>query len=136
MVGFAVAAVACVVYVAISLVVGDRFPFSRYSMYASLTTRDEGAVLYVRSGDRFLAPDDLDAVFGLDVPALDPARVPCSQQWAVYEAQRWLASRAAPAPPEGAVPIELGWRMLRVDDAGGLVERLAPVTAGVARLRA
>jgi hypothetical protein len=130
-----VAAAAFAIYVAVALVVGDRFLFSRYSMYAKLTSRTEGAVLYARLGDRFVSPDDLDAVHGLDVPALDPTRVPCSQQWAVYEAQRWLESRAVATPPSDGLPVELGWRMLRVDDAGALVERLDPVTAGTGRLR-
>lgn len=129
-----VAAVACALYVAVSLRVGTLFLFSRFSMYAALTTRTEGAVLYVRTGDRFVAPDDLDAVHGLDVPALDPTRVPCSQQWAVYEAQRWFERHATPAPL--ATPIEVGWRMLRVGDDGAVHERLVPVTAGTGRLRA
>lgn len=132
MTGFLVACAALIVYAAVSLRVGDRFVFSRYSMYAKLTSREEGAVLYVRVGERFVAPDDLDAVHGLDVAALDPTRVPCSQQWVVYEAQRWFTSRTTPEPqPE---PIEVGYRILRV--AGSAVSmELRPLTSGTGRLR-
>lgn len=134
MTGFLVALVACVVYMAISFAVGSVFVFSKYSMYADLTTRREGAVLYVRAGERFVEPDDLAAVFGLDVPALDPRRVPCSQQWVVYEAQRWFEQHAVPTAPEAGLPIEVGYRMLRVQD-GAILEELRPVTRGVGRLR-
>lgn len=130
-----VALVACVLYVVVSLVVGDRFPFSRYSMYARLTTRKEGAVLYVRAGDRFVAPDDLDAVSGLELAGLDPRKFPTSQEWLTHEAQRWLSSRSV-AKIDGGVPIEVGYRMLRVDEDGTLHERLHVVTSGVGRLRA
>lgn len=123
------------VYGVVSLLVGDRFPFSRYSMYARLDQRREGAVLYVRAGERFVVADELEVVHGLDVPALDPKRVPCSQQWLVYEAQRWLTNHSVAAPPEGGIPLELGYRILSVDDAGALSERLAPVTRGSGRLR-
>ncbi|MBK7579460.1 MAG: hypothetical protein IPI67_04560 [Myxococcales bacterium] len=131
-----IALIAALVYVVVSLVVGDRFVFSRYKMYADLTTRDEGAVFYLRAGERFVAADELDAVFGLDVDALDPRTRPCSQQWLVYEAQRWLRDHGVPSAPEGGVAIEAGWRMLRVDQAGNLEERLESVTSGTGRLRA
>jgi hypothetical protein len=134
MIGTAIALVACLVYVLVSLAVGDFYPFSRYSMYARLTTRTEGAVLYVKAGEAFVAPDDLDAVCGLDVDAIDPRGVPTSQEWVSHEAMRWLRSRSVGAI-EGGVPIEIGYRMLKVDERGQLHERLAPRTRGTARLR-
>lgn len=126
--------VAALIYIAISLAVGDRFPFSRYAMYADLTGRKEGAVLYVRAADRFVAPDDLDAVHGIDVAALNPRGVPCSQEWLVHEAKRWLEAHVSEAAPENAVTVEIGWRMLRVED-GVVHERLQPITHGTGRLR-
>jgi hypothetical protein len=131
----AVALVACVLYVAVSLVVGDRFPFSKYSMYASLGQRSEGAVLYVQAGACFVSPDQLEAVHGLDVPALDPKRVPCSQQWVVYEAQRWLENHGVDAPPADGVEVEVGYRMLKVEDDGSVSMNLHPVTSGTGKLR-
>ncbi len=129
-----VALVACALYVLISLKVGDHFPFSRYSMYARLTTRTEGAVLYIKAGDQFVAPDDLDAVAGLQVARLDPSKFPTSQEWVTHEAQRWLAARTVDHI-EGGVPIEVGYRMLKVDPDGKLHERLHVVTSGIGRLR-
>ena len=131
-----IAVVAMLLYIAISLAVGDVFPFSRYSMYASLTNRSEGAVFFVRTGERFIAADELEAVHGIDVPALDPKLVPCSQQWLVYEAQRWLESHLVDAPPEDSVPIEIGYRMLRVEKGGAVSMRLEVLTTGRGRLRA
>jgi len=130
-----VALAAMLVYMAISLLVGDRFPFSKYSMYADLRTRDEGAVLYVRWGERFVDPDQLEAVHGLDVAALDPKQRPCSQQWLVYEAQRWLADHTLASAPDDGEPVEVGFRLLRIEPDGSLHERLEPVTRGVGRLR-
>lgn len=130
-----VALVALVLYVGISLWVGDRFPFSRYSMYARLTHRREGAVLYVKAGERFVAPDELVEVVGLDVPALDPKRVPCSQEWLVYEAQRWLENHSVDRVSDGAIPVEVGYRMLGVGADGVVSMRLRPVTSGSGRLR-
>jgi hypothetical protein len=135
MVEIEIALSAMLVYVAISLVVGDRFPFSRYSMYAGLTERKEGAVFFVRTGDRFIAADELEAVSGIDVPALDPAKVPCSQQWIVYEAQRWLENHLVEEHPEDAVPVEMGYRMLRVEADGTVSMRLEVLTKGYGRLR-
>jgi hypothetical protein len=129
-----IALVACVAYIGISLLVGDRFPFSRYSMYARLTHWREGAVLYVRAGEEFVAPDELECVFGLDVPALDPKRVPCSQEWLVYEAQRWLTAHLVNDEPEDAIVVEVGYRMLRVEPDGSISMRLDPVTTGRGRL--
>ncbi len=130
-----IALAAMAVYIVISLLVGDRFPFSRYSMYANLTQREQGAVFFVRAGDRFVAADELDAVWGIDVPALDPKLVPCSQQWLVYEAQRWLESHLVEAPPEDSLPLEIGYRMLKVEPDGAVSMRLDVLTQGRGRLR-
>ena len=136
MIEIEVALVACILYIVISLLVGDRFPFSRYSMYATLTRRQEGAVLYLKMGERFIAADELVEIHGLDVPALDPKRVPCSQQWAVYEAQRWLSAHSVKTAPKDGAPVEAGYRMLRVEADGSISMRLIPLTSGVGRLRA
>ena len=130
----AYAGVALLAYVLISLVVGDRFPFSRYAMYAALKDREEGAVLYLRSGNRFLEPDEVRAVFGVEVDALDPKRVPCSQQWVVYEVQRLLRNRTVTEPPSNGADLEVGYRMLRVDEHGDVHETLRPITSGTASI--
>lgn len=136
MISLTVALTAFAVYVLVSLGLGDVYPFSRYSMYARLTTRKEGAVLYVRAGDRFVAPDDLDEVCGLDVDALDPIRhgIPTSHEWVSHEAMRWLRQRSRHHVMDGVV-VEVGYRMLRIDETGRLHERLWPRTTGVGSLR-
>jgi hypothetical protein len=129
-----IAVLAAAAYAAISLWLGDFFPFSRYGMYHDLTTRDEGAVLYVSLAGRFIAPEELGAVHGLDLAAIDPKRFPCSQQWLVYEAQRWLGNHSVTAAPTTGEPLEIGYRMLRVDGSGKISVRLQPVTQGTGLL--
>ena len=135
MIAIVVALAACTAYIVISLVVGDRYPFSRYSMYAQLTTRKEGAVLYVKVGEDFVPSYFVEEVSGLDLAVIEPRKVPCSQEWLVYEAQRWLRNHTVETPSEGALPIEVGWRMLRVDEAGELHQRLVPITRGMGHAR-
>ncbi len=130
----AYAAAALVAYVVISLIVGERFPFSRYLMYAALKDRSEGAVLYLRAGDRFLEPEQIQALWGMDVEALDPTRVPCSQQWIVYEVQRLLNARTTSEPPAKGTQVEAGYRMLRVLPDGQIEETLRPVSEGTATI--
>lgn len=128
-----VALVSALIYMVISQIVGEAFIFSRYSMYAKLTTRSEGALLYVKAGDQFVAMDDLDRVCGLDLSALSLAGIPCSQTWLVHEAVRWFENCRTDAPQP--IPIEVGWRWLKVDADGQLHERLQPKTRGTGRLR-
>lgn len=129
-----IAAVAALAYAVIGLLVGDRFPFSKYSMYARIEGRTRGAVLYLRAGERFVEPAEVLAVSGLDVDALDPKRVPCSQQWLVYEAMRWLSSRTEAESLQDGTELEAGYRMLEIGPDGSLKEELAVVTRGKARL--
>jgi hypothetical protein len=74
-------------------------------------------------------------VHGLDLGAIDPRERPCSQEWLIHEAKRWLESHTVPEPPPGGIAVEVGYRMLRVDDDGRLHERLDPVTRGTGTLR-
>jgi hypothetical protein len=91
-------------------------------------------VLYLRAGDRFVYLDDLDVVSGLAVEKLDPRGVPTSQEWVSHEAMRWLRLRTVDRIEDG-VPVEVGYRILRVDESGQLHEVLRPLTRGTGRLR-
>jgi hypothetical protein len=116
------------VYALTSWLVGDIFPFSRYAMYAGLRGRTEGAVLYVRVGEAFVDVQEL-----LDFDGVDPAKIqvqgwPCSQEWQVVEARRWVEAH----PGSGREAVEVGFRVIRVRE-GAIEERLVPVTTGRAR---
>lgn len=124
--GTLVALAACLLYVAVSLVVGDRFPFSRYSMYAKLRGREEGAVLVIRADGVELPFYELARWHGVDPAALDPAGVPCSLQWVAYEARRWVEQHTVASAEGLPLEVEVGWRILRVDPQGRLLERFEP----------
>ena len=125
---------ALLVYAAISLAVGDVFPFSRYSMYAKLRGRVEGAVFAVRVGEARVPIGELEGFAGLDPEKVSPDGYPCSQQWVVFEAKRWIEHHRVDTPAADAVDIEIGFRILRLE-AFTLHERWAPLTAGRARRR-
>jgi hypothetical protein len=130
----AFASVAAVVYAAVSLRVGDRFPFSRYSMYAKLRDRREGAVLYVTADGRDTGIHTLDAFHGIDPDHVTFDGYPCSQQWVVVEAQSWVRRHVSATAPADAVPVEIGFRILRVEGTV-LHERRAVLARGTARRR-
>lgn len=131
----AFALTAFLVYGVVSLVVGERFVFSRYSMYARLSGRTVGAIPYIRAGTRWIDADQIDAVFGLDFSALDATGVPCSELWAVAEAERWLRSREVNAPEETFVPIDVGFRFIEITKDGVVDERVECRCQALARLR-
>lgn len=122
------------IYAAIALRFPDRYPFATYSMYAKLRDRVEGAVLYVRVGDELVSIGELEAFAGLDPAAIRPDGYPCSQEWVVWETRRWIEANLAGAPREGAVDVEIGFRILRVENFV-LHERRVPLAAGRASRR-
>lgn len=129
------AAAAMVVYMLVSFRVGDRFPFSRYSMYASVRQRTEGAVFSVRVGGVETPVARLDRFVGIDPDALSPRGFPCSQEWVVWEVRRWVGDHLADRADADAVAVELGFRLVRLQD-GRLEERFVPLAAGRAHWRA
>lgn len=121
------------VYFVVSRVVGDRFPFSRYAMYASTAMRLEGGVPLFRADGRDARIDDFVDFVGIDPAAIYPAGIPCSLEWRVREWQRWLsAHRSDVAGVEGPIRIQIGFRMLRVDEAGKLHQSIRFTQAGSA----
>ena len=127
------APLAAVVYAAVSTLVGDRFPFSRYSMYASTAVRDHGAVP-VFLADAEPAPiDAFDRFAGLDPDTLYPKGLACSLEWQVHEAKRWIRGhRAAFGEEPGPVKVAFGFVILRVDAEGRLSEELRLTGEGTA----
>ncbi len=130
-----IAAGTALVYAGISWLVGDRFPFSRYAMYADLEGRREGAVLVVRAGGREVGFAEVIAWHGIDPAAIEPFSVPCSLHWVVFETQAWIRDHTAPSADGLTVPLEVGYRILRVPEVGAMSERFEWRAAGVGRLR-
>lgn len=134
MTGAAWALGALVLYVVISARVGDAFPFSRYSMYASVTRRTDAAVVSVRVGGVETPAARLERFVGLDPEALHPRGYACSQEWVLWEVKRWVAEHLAAEADPDSVPVEIGFRVLRFD-GGALSERFVPLASGRAHWR-
>jgi hypothetical protein len=125
------ALIAFVLYLAGAFALGDRFPFSRYDMYAASARRDRGAVPLFLADGVPTEIHDWDRFAGLD-GTLVPDDLPTSLRHAIDEAERWIAQHRAPegAPP-GPVRIQVAVRLLSVDD-GVLRESTRIVAEGTA----
>ena len=131
-----IAPLAALLYILISLAIGDWFPFSRYSMYASIGRRDHGAAPYFKANGEFVRIDHYGDFSGLDLEAMYPRGIPCSLEWQVHEARRWIQRHPAPAGQaegEAVVPVEFGFRLIWVDEQGRLTMTLRPTMQGHAR---
>ena len=124
---------ALMVYVTLSLRVGDVFPFSKYSMYARLRERVEGAVLFVTYDGVEVAPTALTDFVGLEPAKISAAGFPCSQEWVVHETRRWVEDHLGATGPDHR-RVELGFRIIRME-AYKLTERREVLTSGAARRR-
>ncbi len=124
------ALLAFVVYLLGGLVLGEVFPFSRFSMYADIARRDYGAVpVFLVGGDQgdpsrlsgfhHLDPDQFHSPPGL-VSAMD------------YVVDDWAAIvRARPAAEPGPLAVEVAYDLVRVRD-GGIQRQRVVVARGTA----
>lgn len=122
-------------YFGVSLLVGDRFPFSRYSMYARTANRDNAAAPFFRAAGEDVRMDQYTDFSGLDPRRMRPEVGDCSVMWKVEEAMRWVERHPAPpdAPAEGRVAVEWGFHVITVDDDGAVHEEPIIVLRGTAR---
>ncbi len=120
------------IYVAISWYTNDFFPFSRYSMYSSAVMRKQGAIpIFKADGE----PDDISKYTdftGLDPDKFYPPGTPCSLEWMVHEAVRYVGKNLSNGEP-GPVAAEWGFLYLSVDKQGQVEERMEVVQSGHAR---
>jgi hypothetical protein len=93
------ALLACVSYVALSALLGERFPFSRYAAYARTASRSEGSALSVTADGQPVRLSDLTDFAGFDLRALDRLANRSSQAWEVHELRRWLDEHAGAGGP-------------------------------------
>jgi hypothetical protein len=127
------APLAAVAYFLLSLLIGDRFPFSAYKMYASTAQRTEGAVIVCFADGALASVDDYERFAGIDPAAIYPRGLACSLEWQVNEHRRWIERHVAPTgAPDGPVRIDIGYRLLAVDAAGRVSERIRVVARGTA----
>jgi hypothetical protein len=121
------------VYAAIGYFIGDVFLFSNYQLYSSATNRTEGATPAFFADGR-----EARMVDYVDFHGIDPSRIhwydfPCSVQWMVEEARRWVREHASSEPPTDAVPVVWGMTVFKIAPDGSLTQRFDPLVSGVAR---
>lgn len=127
------APLAGLIYYVLSRAIGDVFPFSRYAMYASTAMRSEGAVPFFRADGCEARIDDFTDFVGIDPGGVYPEGFPCSLEWRVREWQRWLEGHTSEVPDvDGPIRIEIGFRMLAVDEEGVLTEQIQITQEGTA----
>jgi hypothetical protein len=113
---------ACALYVLGCTVIGEAFPFSRFSMYAGLGGRDHAAVPSFELDGELVDPMDLAAFSGIDPQALVPPGVATSQEHTLAPVARHIA--AHPGSGEGGQGLQVVWRVFRIDDGELTEERL------------
>ncbi len=120
------AAIAFVAYVLGGLVLGEVFPFSRYTMYADIAARDYGAVpVFVVAGVES-DPAEFSSFHGLD-PAqfVAPAGIVTAMD---YVTRGWGDQvRRRPADDPGPLAVEVAYDLVRV--RAGEVQRQRIVVA-------
>ncbi len=113
------------VYAAISLRVGNLFPFSKYSMYASSPNRRRGAVPVLLLDGEPVHWTRYERISGLRSQDMYPPGLPCSLEWMVLEAKRWVDDHTAePGDAPGPVHLTWGFRILTLGDDHELSESL------------
>lgn len=124
------------VYAAVSLVVGSRFPFSKYAMYDTSPNRTRGAVPVVLADGEVASLAAFDRIDGFTSAEMYPPGIPCSLEWQVREAQRWVDEHPLPAG-EGPGPVRLAWgfRQLTLRPDHEVEERLEILCTGTAWTR-
>ena len=129
-----IAAVAAALYGLVSLVIGNRFPFSKHAMYATTANRKgRGAVPLLWADHQVASIDRFDRIAGLDPDTLYPKGMPCSLEWQIHEAARWIRNhRAAPDSPPGPVKVVWGFVVVHVQDDGTLTEEVVELQSGTA----
>lgn len=128
-----IALAAALFYIVGSLVLGDSYPFSKHSMYASTAMRDKGAVPLMLADKQPIEVDELERFQGIDPERLYPRGLPCSLEWQVHEAGRWIRNHLAAADAEpGPVKVSWGFVIVRVNDQGKITEKWRPVQEGTA----
>jgi len=130
-----VALAAFAVFFVGGLDVGELYPFSRFSMYAAIESREEAAIPTFRANGQDVSPAALTGFFGVNPDGLAaPEGVVTSTDHVLRERAAWIRANTATTP--GPVTVEIGWELWRIDpQTGALIRRALLLQTGSARWR-
>ena len=126
-----VAPVACVLFSVGCLLLGNRYPFSKFELYADAGHRSAGAVPLFLADGQEANISDYTAFSGLVTEEFLPSNIPTSVTWMVEEARRWVDDHPA-TDGEGPTKVAFGFRILRIGDDGTIVEEQRLLQKGTA----
>jgi hypothetical protein len=112
--------------------VGERFPFSRFSMYAGVAPRTQGAAPVFVVDGRIETIVSYDRFVGLDPDALvQPTGIPSTLDFRVLQMRSWVRGHGI---HDGGCPsrAELGFLVFSQRTDGGLDQDLRVVSSGTA----
>ena len=115
-----------------TLLLGETFPFSRFSMYASVGPRTETAVPVFWADGRVVDPKRYERFQGLDLAqVLVPKTLPSSLNYKTDDAYRWISEHLARADePGGPVRFAAGYITVRLTPGGPLTHEPHVLTEG------
>jgi hypothetical protein len=135
------------------VVLGETFPFSRFSMYAGIEPRDRGATPVFLADGEIVPVEQFDA-FQLEVDAWrSPEGIPTTMDYLTNDIAGWIRAHpspvapgvppapvapgvppapVAPGVPPGCVRAELGWVISTRGDDGAIAQSTLVQSSGTA----
>lgn len=124
------ALLAFVMYFFGSLLVGEFFPFSRFSMYANISPQAQGAIPVFLANGVAAEARDFKAFYDLEpIKFYAPQGVACSLGYLVEERSAWVAQH--PATAAGPIQISVGFDQISLVE-GEIKHDLLITTTGSA----
>jgi hypothetical protein len=111
---------------------GESYPFSRFSMYAKVGARSSAAVPVFLADDRLVQPERFTGFRGLDPSWSSRLKsMPGSLGYVTDDAQRWIMehSSAESAPP-GPVRFAIGYVVVTLAPGGKLTREAHLLSEG------
>ena len=112
--------------------VKNVYPFSAYSMYASVAAMKESNVPRLWADGEEARVSDFVDYEGFGPDEMMPPHTPCTLHWVVHEAKRWVAEHRGEG---GDAVVEWGFVNVVVGDDGSVRTERRVVCTGRARRR-
>jgi len=120
------------VFAVIGWFVKNLYPFSAYSMYASVATMRESNVPKLWADGVEASVADFVDYAGFEPEQMMPAHTRCTLSWIVHEAKRHVAEHRGDG---GEVCVEWGFVNVLIEDDGSVRSERRVVCTGTARRR-